>query len=149
MGLYAELPADINSVNVIIAGGGTAGCIVAARLAEKDPSLSILVLEAGPNGAGNPTVDYPALFLANMATTTTTAAFFKSNKSSGLGDREIIVPTGNVLGGGSAINMMQYSHAQRSDWDSWKIPGWSADEVMPFIKNVRSPYFRVTAPSGV
>ncbi|CAG9948912.1 unnamed protein product [Clonostachys rosea f. rosea IK726] len=138
MGLYAELPADINSVNVIIAGGGTAGCIVAARLAEKDPSLSILVLEAGPNGAGNPTVDYPALFLANMAPTTTTAAFFKSNKSSSLGDREIIVPTGNVLGGGSAINMMQYSHAQRSDWDSWKIPGWSADEVMPFIKNLES-----------
>lgn len=136
MSLHTELPNVINSVDIIIAGGGTAGCIVAARLADRDSNLSILVLEAGPNGAGIPTVDYPALFLANMAPTTTTAAFYKSNKDKNLGDREVIVPTENVLGGGSAINMMQYSRAQRSDWDSWKVPGWTADEMMPYIKKV-------------
>ncbi|KAI2614835.1 alcohol oxidase [Hypoxylon sp. NC1633] len=134
MGLYSQLPDDIQTVDVIIAGGGTAGCIVAARLAEADPSLSILVIEAGPDGAGNPSVDYPAFFLSNLLPSTITAAFYKSNPSKNLGGREIVVPTGSVLGGGSAVNMMMYSRAQRDDWDSWKMPGWTADEMLPYLK---------------
>lgn len=47
MPLYAKLPADLKEVDVIIAGGGLAGCVVAGRLAEADPQLSILVIEQG------------------------------------------------------------------------------------------------------
>ncbi|KAI1389497.1 alcohol oxidase [Hypoxylon trugodes] len=134
MGLYRELPDDIQTVDAIIAGGGTAGCIVAARLAEADPNLSVLVVEAGPDGAGNPAVDYPAFFLSNLTPSATTTAFYKSQPSENLGGREIVIPTGAVLGGGSSINMMMYSRAQRDDWDSWKIPGWTADEMLPYLK---------------
>ncbi|KAI2466130.1 alcohol oxidase [Annulohypoxylon bovei var. microspora] len=138
MGLYTELPAELDSVDIIVAGGGTAGCIVASRLADADPGLSILVIEAGPDGIGNPAVDYPAFFLNNVIPGTTTAAFYKGHKSNYTGNRDIIVPTGSVLGGGSAVNMMMYSRAQRSDWDSWQTPGWSADEILPFLKKLET-----------
>lgn len=138
MGLHTDLPPEINAVDIIIAGGGTAGCIVASRLADADPNLSILVVEAGPDGAGNPSVDYPVFFLGNIHPTSTVSTFYKSKKSSCTGDREIFVPTGSVLGGGSAINMMYYNRAQRSDWDSWNVPGWSADELLPYMKKLES-----------
>jgi choline dehydrogenase-like flavoprotein len=41
--------------------GGTAACVVAGRLAEADPGLSILVIEQGPNNLDVPTVVHPAL----------------------------------------------------------------------------------------
>ncbi|KAI0148499.1 alcohol oxidase [Xylariaceae sp. FL1272] len=136
MGLYTKLPDCVETVDVIVAGGGTAGCIVASRLADADPSLSILVIEAGLNGAGNPSVEVSALFFGNIVPTSTTTVFHKS-KTSKTG-REILVPTSRILGGGSATNMMMYSRAQRTDWDSWQTPGWSADEMLPFLKKLET-----------
>ncbi|KAI1412251.1 alcohol oxidase [Hypoxylon sp. FL1857] len=138
MGLYRQLPDDIQTVDVIVAGGGTAGCVVAARLAEADPDLSVLIVEAGSDGAGNPAVDYPAFFLTNLLPSATTTALYKSKLSNNLGGREIVVPAGAVLGGGSSINMMMYSRAQRDDWDSWRTPGWTADEMLPYLKKLET-----------
>lgn len=50
--------------------------------------------------------------------------------------REPIVPTANVLGGGSSVNFLLYSRAQRSDFDSWQVPGWSAMELLPYMRKV-------------
>ena len=50
--------------------------------------------------------------------------------------RPLVLPTGNVLGGGSSTNMMMYSRAQKSDWDLWNAQGWSADEMVPYLKKV-------------
>jgi alcohol oxidase len=136
MGVYTELPSEVDTVDIIIAGGGTAGCVVAGRLAAADPNLSILVIESGPDGAGNPLVEIAALFLANLTPTSTTVTFHKSHASDKVGGREVIVPISNVLGGGSSVNMMMYSRAARTDWDSWKTPGWSADEITPFVKKL-------------
>jgi len=36
--------------------------------------------------------------------------------------------------------MMMYSRAQRSDWDAWNMPGWSADEMLPYLRKVISPF---------
>ncbi|KAI0198308.1 alcohol oxidase [Astrocystis sublimbata] len=138
MPLYTQLPDEVQKVDIIIAGGGATGCVVAARLADADPSLSILVIEAGPDGAGNPAVEYPAFFFSNIMPGSTTTAFHKSNPSKSLAAREVVVPSGCVLGGGSATNMMMYSRAQRSDWDSWNTPGWSADEMLPFLKKLET-----------
>lgn len=116
--------------------GGTAGCIIAGRLAAADPNLSILVIEQGQDNYNVPTITNPALYLTHLAPTSTTALFYKGNKAAQLADREAIVPSGGTLGGGSSINFMMYTRAQRSDFDSWKTPGWSADELLPYLKKV-------------
>lgn len=108
---------------------------MAARLAEADPELSILVIEGGQNNE-IPSITCPAYFLAHLAPNSTTNVFYKSNKSPALADREVVVPSGGVLGGGSSTNFMMYSRALRHEFDSWRMPGWSADEFLPYFKKV-------------
>ncbi|KAK7983231.1 hypothetical protein PG989_010633 [Apiospora arundinis] len=138
MGVYTELPDDLNTVDVIIAGGGVAGCIVAARLTEADPSLSILLVEGGQNNENVTNIIHPVLFLGFMMPTSNVTLFYTGRKEPQLGNRELTVPTGGVLGGGSSINLMMYSRAQRHDWDSWETPGWSANEMIPYLKKLET-----------
>lgn len=63
-------------------------------------------------------------------------SFYKANPSQELANREVVVPAGRVLGGGSSINMMMYARAQRSDFDDWDAPGWSAEDMIPYLKKV-------------
>ncbi|KAH7243896.1 hypothetical protein MRS44_017054 [Fusarium solani] len=142
MGVYTKLADEVNEVDVIIAGGGTAACVVAGRLAEADPSLSILVIERGQDNRGVQNIENPVFFLDHLLPTSTTAIFYQSNKADQLAGREVIVPSGGTLGGGSSINFMMYTRAQRSDLDSWKTPGWSADELLPFMKKLETYHGR-------
>ncbi|KAI0537446.1 GMC oxidoreductase [Xylaria digitata] len=138
MGLYKNLDESLGEVDVIIAGGGTAGCIIAGRLAEADPNLSILVIEGGPDNHNNPAVVIPAMFPSHLLPDSKTALFHKARKSDSLAGREVIVPCGNILGGGSSINFMMYTRAQRDDFDSWDMPGWTGDEIYPFLKKLET-----------
>ncbi|KAK6082997.1 alcohol dehydrogenase (GMC oxidoreductase) [Seiridium cupressi] len=140
MGVYTQLPDDLEKVDVIIAGGGTAGCIVAARLSEADPSLSVLVIEGGENNDNVMSITRPVLFLGALMPTNSATQFYTGNEEPQLGNRRLTVPTGGVLGGGSSINLMMYSRAQRHDWNSWKAPGWSADEMIPYLKKLEHYY---------
>ncbi|KAI8275222.1 Alcohol oxidase [Colletotrichum sp. SAR11_57] len=65
MSVYTELPSDLTEVDIIIAGGGTAGSIIASRLAEADASTTILVIEQGGDSYNVTNVIYPALFERN------------------------------------------------------------------------------------
>ncbi|KAI1103022.1 GMC oxidoreductase [Jackrogersella minutella] len=138
MGLYKKLSTDIEEVDIIIAGGGTAGCIVAGRLAEADPGFSILVIEGGPDNYDNPKVVTPGYYYAHLQPDSETTIFYKAAGSKQLADRERIVPQGGTLGGGSSINFMMYTRAQRDDYDSWKTPGWTADELWPYLKKLET-----------
>ncbi|KAK7961638.1 uncharacterized protein PG986_002463 [Apiospora aurea] len=138
MAIHTKSADDIDEVDVIVAGGGTAGCVVAARLAEADPSLSILVIEGGRNNHNDPAVVNPAPFLSLLQPSSKAALFYKANKAPQLADRESIVPSGGILGGGSSINFMMYTRAQRPDFDSWDTPGWSADEILPYMKKLET-----------
>ncbi|KAJ4124103.1 Alcohol oxidase [Fusarium oxysporum f. sp. narcissi] len=138
MGLYTKLSEDIQDVDVIIAGGGTAACIVAGRLAEADPSLCILVIEGGQNNYNVPNIIHPAFSMAHLSPTSKTTMFYKGNKAKQLADREPIVASGGVLGGGSSINLLMYTRAQRSDFDSWKAPGWSTEDLWPYLKKLET-----------
>ncbi|KAM7188538.1 putative alcohol oxidase [Rhypophila sp. PSN 637] len=138
MPLYTQLPGDLKQVDVIIAGGGTAGCIIAARLADRDPTLSILVVEGGANNEGNPIIKHPAFLLAGMVPDSKTNMFVQGLEEEQLGGRAQIVPTGGILGGGSSTNFMMYSRASRSDYDGWKTPGWSTDELLPLINKIET-----------
>ncbi|KAI0181677.1 alcohol oxidase-like protein [Hypoxylon sp. FL1284] len=138
MGLYTTLPNSIEEVDVIIAGGGTAACVVASRLADADANLSILVIEAGPNNYNVPTVTNPIFLFTHILPNSKTAIFYKAGSEAGVANREVVVPAGGVLGGGSSVNFLTYSRAQRSDFDSWQTPGWSADEMLPYLKKLET-----------
>ncbi|KAI5457655.1 GMC oxidoreductase-domain-containing protein [Mariannaea sp. PMI_226] len=129
-----KLADDLHEVDVIIAGGGTAACVIAGRLAEADPNLSILLIEGGPDNYNVPNVIHPIFFLDHLLPTSKTAIFYKGNKAKQLADREPIVPSGGTLGGGSSINFMMYTRAQGCDFDSWKSAGWTANELWPYLK---------------
>ncbi|KAK5656755.1 hypothetical protein OQA88_4303 [Cercophora sp. LCS_1] len=138
MPLYQKLPENLDEVDIIIAGGGSAGCVVAGRLAAADPGLSILLIEQGRNNYDLPSVIHPALFAQNLVPATGTALFYQANKAKELNGRKPIVPSGGILGGGSSINFMLYTRGQRSDYDAWNMPGWSTDELLPFFKRLET-----------
>jgi hypothetical protein len=100
MGMFTKLPKELEEVDVIVAGGGLAGCVVAGRLAEADPSLSILVIEQGPNNYEVDQVVYPALYPRNLFPNSKYTLFWQGNHSPQLADRRPIVPSGGTLGGG-------------------------------------------------
>ncbi|KAL3248075.1 hypothetical protein ABHI18_012176, partial [Aspergillus niger] len=99
MGIYTRLPESIDEVDIIIAAGGTAGCVVASRLADADLSLSILVVGGGQNNKGNHMIAFPLLFPTALLPTSTATLFHKGNAEPQFDNREMIVPTGGVLGG--------------------------------------------------
>lgn len=79
---------------------------------------------------------FPAFFSQNLNPGSKANIFYQTNPEKQLGGREVIVPSGGVLGGGSSTNLMMYTRAQRSDFDSWGVPGWGADEMVPYLKKV-------------
>ncbi len=60
-------------VDIIFAGGGTAACVAAGRLAKANPDLKILLMEGGRNNCNDPTVTNPAVFLTHLAPDSKTA----------------------------------------------------------------------------
>jgi alcohol oxidase len=127
-------------VDVIVAGGGPAGCAVAGRLAKADPKLQVLLIEAGPNNINDPTVYTPAVYPRNMRILDTDKAhfYYDTNPSEHLRGRKSIVPCAEVLGGGSSINFQMYTRASASDWDDFKAPGWTAKDLLPLMKRIET-----------
>ncbi|PVH99526.1 alcohol oxidase [Periconia macrospinosa] len=136
--IFQELPDHVSEVDVILAGGGTCACVIAGRLAEADPQLSILIIEQGPNNLDVPTIKHPALFMNGLLPTSNATLFYKSKAEEQLNNRELVVPSGGTLGGGSSINLMMYARAQRSDFDAWNVPGWSADDMIPYLRKLET-----------
>ncbi|GAP88689.1 putative alcohol oxidase [Rosellinia necatrix] len=138
MAIYTTLPAEIREVDVIIAGGGSAGCIIAARLSDADPRLSILLIEGGASNHDIPELAHPAMLMSNLAPGNRHNLYYKAKASPDLAGRELVIPTGGVLGGGSSVNLMVYTRPQRSDFEAWSIPGWDADEMLRYMNKLET-----------
>lgn len=123
--------------DVVVVGGGAAGCVVAGRLAKQRPELTVILLERGPPTRGNATVEHPALFGANLAPSSGLTLEVSSISNPNTEGRTVPVLSGSVLGGGSAVNFMMYARPQARDFDAWKVPGWSHTELAPVLREVR------------
>src|SRR4051812_24972226 len=118
-------------LDYIIIGGGSAGCVLAARLTE-DPSVRVALIEAGPADR-NVLIHCPA-GIAVLAKNGQANWAFETVPQPGLNGRRGYQPRGKVLGGSSSVNAMVYARGQHADYDEWAAEGnegWAWKDVLP------------------
>ncbi|KAL0955068.1 hypothetical protein HGRIS_003985 [Hohenbuehelia grisea] len=134
--------ASNTTYDIIFAGGGAAACVAAGRLAAADPSLKILILEAGPHTRDLQEHVQPARFLSNLVPASKVFTFHVGQPSLLLNGRSPIVPSGKCVGGGSSVNFVMYTRAAASDYDDWENvydnPGWGSKDMIPLLKKLET-----------
>jgi choline dehydrogenase len=126
------------SWDYIIIGGGSAGCVLAARLTE-DPAIRVLLLEAGPRDL-NPWIHVP-LGYGKLFNHRRLNWRFKSQPEPHLNRRIINQPRGRVLGGSSSINGLLYVRGQAQDFNEWSKlgnRGWGWDDMLPYFRKAEA-----------
>lgn len=121
------------TVDYVIVGGGSAGCVITQRLVEA--GKSVMLLEAGP-ADNHPFIHIPATFVRIIGSRR--SFMYRTEPEPGVNGRVLAVPQGRTLGGGSSINAMIYIRGQAGDYDTWRddlgCPGWGYDDVLPVFK---------------
>lgn len=118
----------------IVVGGGSAGCIVAARLVSEG-NARVLLLEAGRDEY-HPVLKMPAGYMKFLASDRF-LTMHQTEAQLQLNGRGVIVPQAKVLGGGSTVNAMVYMRGHKQDYADWNQAlgdqgiDWSWEALLP------------------
>jgi choline dehydrogenase len=132
-----------DTFDYVIVGAGSAGCVLANRLSA-DPSVRVLLLEAGPPDTLD-TIRVPALWSGLFGSEVDWDYRLEPQPHYAGSD---LYPRGKTLGGSSAINTMIYIRGHRTDFDGWSekgCSGWDYDAVLPYFVKAESNS-RLAAP---
>lgn len=124
--------------DVIVAGGGSAGCVVAARLTE-NPGLDVLLLEAGPPDK-DPWIHIPMGF-GKLVPDPGHNWGYMTEPEPHLDNRQVTWPRGKVLGGSGSINGLVFMRGAPTDFDEWErlgAKGWAYKDVLPYFKKLET-----------
>ena len=122
----------------IVVGGGSSGCVAAARLVEA--GRRVLLLEAG-HSHRHPLLDMPP-GIFKMINGSKYMRYHKTVPQEHLDGRRHDIPQAHVLGGGSSVNAQVYMRGRPSDYDAWddllradnQNPGWGWADVLPHFR---------------
>lgn len=125
--------------DVLIVGAGSAGSVLAERLS-RDPSRTVTVLEAGP-GPGDPRVH--AQISDGLRLPIGAASSVVRHYRTTLTDdpaRATVIMRGAVVGGSGAVNGGYFCRGLPHDFDSWGVPGWGWDDVLPHFVAIETDH---------
>jgi pyridoxine 4-oxidase len=126
------------SADVLIIGGGSAGCVLAARLSE-NPAVRVTVLEAG-GAATDPDIAVPQKW--PLLAGRDYDWCYRTTPQAGTADRAHDWPRGRVLGGSSCINAMAHVRGAREDFRLWsevsRSARWSYEGLLPAFCKMES-----------
>jgi len=124
----------VPAVDTVIVGGGSAGCVLAARLSQ-EPDHRVLLVEAGGPDVGSD-FEIPARLVRLIGSAQDWADV--TEPQAGLGGRTVRWPRGRALGGSSAINATLWVRPRPADFEEWRyehgLAGWGADEMMAALR---------------
>jgi choline dehydrogenase-like flavoprotein len=125
----------------IVVGGGSSGCVAAARLVT-EAGARVLLLEAG-HSHRHPLLDMPP-GIFKMINGSKFMRYHHTVPQDHLDGRVHDIPQANVLGGGSSVNAQVYMRGRPSDYDAWHellrgdndYPGWGWADVLPHFRSM-------------
>ncbi|MBN4667403.1 GMC family oxidoreductase N-terminal domain-containing protein [Pandoraea nosoerga] len=120
----------------VIVGGGSAGCALAARLADGAPDRTVALVEAGPSD-DSALVRLPLGLAALVPFRSRRNYGYRTTPQAGLAGRRGYQPRGRGLGGSSSINAMIYTRGHPDDYNDWAragCTGWGWEDVLPYFR---------------